>query len=359
MTVAAPSAGQVAGNEVKNLPADVTTNKQPTHDTVEATQIIDNAVPDASGDKSTSVSNTVDIAPTQETTPAKAVPDPELGEGPAAPSPPSTDASAPPPLPEKDAAVTNGPTTPTPDETSASPSQTAEPAPTEVEDVNKTEEPPAQPTEPGTENADSSQVDAVEDGPKPQSGGDGDDRAVGEGSAKQNDDGKANGGTKLTLHTDRVREMSTASIMTASSSTPGTPAEELASSAVDEEESGTPTLTKSQKKKLRRKLNKNKGEKNSPHTPSAETVRNTDNSTIQDRKFPIVATTAPVDIPGGEGDGELVEKEASGEEDAPVIVEKGDIGEEDSAVKVKKPPAEAGKTADGSGDSSTDEWLDW
>jgi hypothetical protein len=370
-TASAPSAGQVTGNETKNQPearnqpADVITNKQPTHDAVEANQATNKAAPDPSGDKSTSVSNEVDTASTQETTPAKAVPEPELGEDPA-PRPPSTD--APPPLPEKDTAVTDKPT-PTSEETSSSPSQTTQP---EVEDANKTEEPSAQPTEPeapATENADSSKLDgAEEEGPNPQSGVDGDNRAVDEGSATQDGDGKADGPTKLTLLTERVRELSTASIMTASSSTPGTPAEEVASSAVDEEESGAPeqagtsnkTKTKKERereKKKNKKKDKKKGEKNSPHPPSGETMHNADNSTIQDRNPPVVATTPPVDIPSGEGEGELVEKAASSEEDAPVMVDKVDSSGEDSAVKVERPQNEAGKTADG--DSGTDEWLDW
>ena len=359
--MAAPSSAQVAGNEVKNLPADVTTNRQPTHDTVEATQATDKVVPDASGDKSTSVSNEVDTAPTQETTPTKAVPESEHAEDPA-PHPPSRNASAPPPVPEKETAVPNKPPL-TADETSASPSQAAEPAPTKVEgDANKTEEPSVQPTEqaPATENADSLKLEVVEEGPKPQSGVEGDNSAVDEGSATQDGDGKPNGGTKLTLHTDRVREMSTASIMTASSSTPGTPAEEVASSAVDEE-SGAPgragPLSRSQKKKLKKKLKK--GEKNSPHTPSAETLRNMDNSTIQNHKPPVVATPAPADIPGGEGDGELVEKDPCGEEDSPVIVDRVDNEGKDPAVKVEPPLGETGKAVDASGDSSTDEWMDF
>jgi hypothetical protein len=154
--------------------------------------------------------------------------------------------------------------------------------------------------------------------------------------------------------------------MFASSPTPGTPAEEVASSAVDGEECGAPeqvhTLSWREKKKIKRRIkrSKKKGEKNSPHPPSWETVHNAYNSTIQDRNPPVVATTAPVDIPSGEGEGELVEileKVASDEEDAPVMVDNVDSSGEDSAVKVERPQAEAGKTADG--DSGTEEWLDW
>jgi hypothetical protein len=338
----------------------VIANKQATHEVVEATQATDKAAPDASGDKSTSVSNEGDTAKTQETTPTTAVPEPELSENPT--PPPPTDASAPPPVPEKDTTVTNEPT-PASEETSASPSQTAEPAPTKVEDANKTEEPEAQPTEPeapATENADSSKLDTVEEGSKPQSSdADGDNYAVDEGSATRHDGAKADAVTKLTL---RVRELSTASIMSASSSTPGTPAEDVASSAVDDDDDGAPeqggTSSKSKRKKNKGKKKKNKGEKNSPHPPSAEPVRNTDNSTIQDRNPPAVATTTPVDIPTVEDEGELVEKEASGGEDSPVIVDKVDSsGEEGSTVKVERPQGEAGKAVDASGDSSTDEWL--
>lgn len=362
-TAATPSAEQVIGNEDKNQSADVIANKQPTHNDVEATQATDKATPDASG---ASVSNEVDTAKTQETTPTKAIPEPELGEDPT-PSPPPPDAPAPPPVPEKDTTATNEPPS-TSEETSASPSHTADPAPTKVEDANKTEEPSAQPTEPeapATEKADGAKSDAVEEAPKPQSDADGDNHAVGEGSATRDDDGKADAATtKLTLLTDRVRELSTASIMSASSSAPGTPAEDVASSAVDDEEDVAPEQggpsSKSKKKKSKSKKKKNKGEKNSPHPPSAETVRHTDNSTIQDRNPPPVAITAPVDIPIVDGEGELVEKEASGEEDSPVIVDKVDSsGEEGSAVKVERPQGEAGKAADASGDSSTDEWFSW
>lgn len=352
----------MAGNEAENEPADVIANKQPMHVAVEATQATDKAAPDASGDKSTSVSNEVDTAQTQETTPTKAVPEPELGEDPA-PRPPSTVASTPPPVPEKDSTAVNRPS-PTSEETSASPAQATEPAPTKVEDANKTEEPSAQPTEPeahATENADSSKLDPAEEDPKPQSDVDGDQRAVDEESATRDDDGKAEAATKLTLLTDRVRELSTASIMSASSSTPGTPAEDVASSAVDEEEGSRAGTSAKNKKKKKNNKKKNKGEKNSPHPPSTETVRNTDNSTTQDRNPPVVATTAPVDIPIVEGESELVEKEASGGEDSPVLVDKVDSsgGEDSTLVKVERPQGEAEKAAGASGESSTDEWLDW
>jgi hypothetical protein len=98
-TVVAPLTGQVVGDE-----ADVITNTRSTHDATEATQTTDKAAPGASGVKSTSVLNEVDTAPTQETTPAKAVSEHELGEDPAPRRPPADD-SASPPVPEKDTAV--------------------------------------------------------------------------------------------------------------------------------------------------------------------------------------------------------------------------------------------------------------
>ena len=353
MTAPAPSAELIAGGEANNQLADAITDKQPTHDVVETTQTTDKVVPNASGDKSTSVSDEVDAAPTQEeATLAKVVPELELGEDPTH-RPASAD--VPPPLPEKDTAVTNK-AIPTSEKTSASLSQTAEPALTKAEDANKTEEPPAQTTEPeapAAENAEGSKLDAVEESPKPQYGADGDGRVVDEGSATQDGEGKAEGVTEISLLTDRVRELSPASILSASSSTPGTPAEHVASSAVDKGGGGAPEqrrtyLSKSQQKMLRKK--KKKGEQNSPRPPSGETVHNVDDSTIQDRNPPVVAATPPVDIPNGEGEGELVEKVASGEEDAPVM--------EDSAVKVDMPQADSEAVKTAYGDSGTDNW-DW
>ncbi len=80
--------------------------------------------------------------PTHETTPVL-----ESGhdKDPAS-DPPPTDVTAPPPVPEKDSITTNLPA-PASEETSASPSQTAELAPTKAEDANEALT---------TENADSS-----------------------------------------------------------------------------------------------------------------------------------------------------------------------------------------------------------
>ena len=141
----------------------------------------------------------------------------------------------------------------------------------------------------------------------------------------QDGDGKADGVTKLTLRVDCVRG-STVPIR-AAPSTPGTPAEEVAPSAVDEE-GGAPEQASTSDKKRRRmernkrksekkKLNKlkSKGEKNEPRPPSGETVSNADNSTVQGHNPPVVTTTTPVDFPSGEGGGDLVEKVEGGEED--------------------------------------------
>ena len=75
----ASSTGQVASNEAKDQPADVTAKKQPTSDGVQTTQAINAGTPNASGDKSTSVSSEVETPSTHETAPAKTVAEPELG----------------------------------------------------------------------------------------------------------------------------------------------------------------------------------------------------------------------------------------------------------------------------------------
>jgi hypothetical protein len=115
-------------------------------------------------------------------------------------------------------------------------------------------------------------------------------------------------------------------------------------------------LSKQQKKALKKKQKK-KGEKNSPRPPSGEAVKDANNSTVQDPK-PVA--TAPVDIPSGEGDGELVEKVDSGGGDGDgEPVEKVDSGGEDSAVMVEKPQADAVKTADDAGSAGSDEWAEF
>ena len=369
---AAPSAGQVAA---KDQPADVIIKKPSTSDAVETTQAIDGADPNSSGDKSTSNSSEVDKAPTDQTTPAKSVAEPKLGEDQAPLPPPPTETPSPPPPPEKDATAINKPT-PTSEEASVSPAQPAESEPSKGEDdADKSSESPVPPSKPegpaaaaaaAAAKGDSSEPGAPKEESAPQSGANGEALAIDEGSASTQ--GKPEGATKPVLRLDRVRELSTATSMSGTSSAPGTPAEETASSAVEgEEDGGQPesagpiSKSKSKKEKDKEKKKererkkaaaKKKGEKNSPRPPSKETVNVVDNPAVQDRK-PVA--TAPVDIPKGEGEGELVEKVDSGEDSA-VIVDKVDSGEEEPAVIVEKPPADAGKTAD---DTGSDEWPDW
>ena len=360
---AAPPAGQVA---TKDQPADVIIKKPSTSDAQETTQAIDRADPNSSGDKSTSNSSEVDKAPTDQTTPAKSAAEPKLGEDQALLPPPPTATPSPPPPPEKDATAINKPT-PTSEEASVSPAQPAESEPSKGEDADKSSEPPAPPSKSegpaaaaAAAKGDSSEPGASKEESAPQSGANGESHANDEGSAAaQDDDGKPEGATKPVLRLDRIRELSTATSMSGTSSAPGTPAEETASSAVEgEEDGGAPgsagPLSKSKKKRERereRKKAKKKGEKNSPRPPSKETVNVVDNSPVQERK-PVA--TAPVDIPKGEGEGELVEKVDSGEDSA-VIVDKVESGEE-AAVMVEKPQADAGKTAD---DTGSDGWPDW
>jgi hypothetical protein len=160
--------------------------------------------------------------------------------------------------------------------------------------------------------------------------------------------------------------------MSATSSAPETPAEETASSAMEEEsgaaESAGPSgknkrrNAKKQEKKAARK-NK-KGEKNSPRPPSGEKVKDANNPTVQDPK-PVVP--APVAIPSGEGDGELVEKGegSGGDGDGDgELIEKVDSGGEDSAVIVEMPQADSEKAADETGSAAgsaagSDEWAEF
>ena len=360
MIAAAPPAGQVTGDEAKNQPADVIAKKQPTSDAVEATQAIDGATPNPSGDNPISNSSEVDTAPTHQTVPANAVTQPELGKDPVSLLAP-TDSPSPPPLPEKDTTVAIKPTLAS-EESSTSPSQTAKPTPSKDEDAAKTSEfsAPAPKPEAAAAEVDSSEPDAVKEESMLQSSADGDGHAVDESSANtQENDGKKPDGIKPVLRLDRIRELSTASSMSGTSTTPGTPADETVSSAVEgEEESATPASASAsgpakKKGKGKNKKNKKKGEKNSPNPPSKETANVVDNSTVQERK-PVA--TASVDIPKGEGEGELVERVESGKDSA-MIVDKVESGEEDPAVIVtmEKPQAEPVKKAD---DSGSDEWAE-
>ena len=151
------SAPPAAGDEAKNQPADVIAKKQPTSDAVEATQAIDGATPNPSGDKSTSNSSEVDTAQSHQTVPAKTVTQPELGKD-SVPLPVLTDSPPPPPLPEKDTTIDNK-STPASEESLAS-SQTAKPTPPKDEDAAKTSESPAPAPKP--EAAAAAEVDSSE-----------------------------------------------------------------------------------------------------------------------------------------------------------------------------------------------------
>ncbi len=112
-----------------------------------------------------------------------------------------------------------------------------------------------------------------------------------------------------------------------SSSSPGTPADDAPSSSVEKEEDGGEgpgvKLSRSQRKKRAKKqAQAQKGEKNSPRPLSAATVNIVDNPIVQESK-PVDA--APVDIPAGEGEGVLVAKTESGEDEPLVMVDKPDV----------------------------------
>jgi hypothetical protein len=133
-----------------------------------------------------------------------------------------------------------------------------------------------------------------------------------------------------------------------SSSSVETPASEVPPSAVDaaEEEGGAVDAAGgSSKAKKKRRQKKKKGEKNSPRAPSGAAVNDLDDSTKQETK-PV--TPAPVEIPPGEDEGVLVQRE--------------DSSGEDSAVMVEKPTAKAdtGADAENAGDTTgSEEWLEF
>ncbi len=193
---AAPPAGQVVGNEAKNEPAAQDANNRHMRLLKRPRPLTGQLL--MPGDKSSSISNERDAAPTHETTtPAKAVLESGLDKDPAS-DPPPTDVSAPPLVPEKDSVTTNQPT-PASEETSASPSQTAEPlaAPTKAEDVNEV---------PTSENADSSKPSRKALNHNPVLKAIAVQATVDKRpAATQDGDGKADDVTNLTLRMDRVR----------------------------------------------------------------------------------------------------------------------------------------------------------
>ena len=172
--------------------------------------------------------------------------------------------------------------------------------------------------------------------------------ATGEGStAPQGEDAKSGGPPKLTLPMDRVRRLCTATDM--SSFSIETPVDDDGSPAVEvegeeERDPGEPGAPGKAKRKKRPK-NKKKGGKNSPRAASGATGNGVDNPTEQDTK-PVIPDPDPVNVPGGEGSG--------------VLVEKADSSGDGSAVFVDAPQAvtEVGKAAYATL-SGSDEWNVW
>ena len=349
-TPAGLSAEQAGGNEANTQPEEAIADEQPTPDVEEPTQTGDDAaqsaVPDAPDKQSTSsghISGEADNTQEPESTPSNAAADPEARNAPEAPLTPPAD-SVPPPVPAKDASVVDTPS-PASQETSTSSAQTTDPAASEAVDpdnAGETGAPSSEEDAAAAAKSDNPDPEAVAKDPTAESGAD-DSHATGEGSiASQGEDAKSEKPPKLTLPMDRVRQLSTATEM--SSSSVETPADEAGSSAVEvEEEGGAGEPGTPSKSKRKRKSKKKKGEKNSPRPASGATVNDVDNPIEQDLK-PV--TSDPVDVPGGEGDG--------------VLVDKADSSGEDSAVFVDAPLAETEveKVADAT-TSGSDEWGDW
>jgi hypothetical protein len=326
-------------------------NKQPTPDAAETTRASDgtaqSAVPDASGEKPASsapISSEVDITQEheqeqeQETTPSIAVAaEPESHNNSEAPLTPPADSA--PPVPEKDTAFAKKPS-PTSEETSISRSQSADPATSKAVDADKSGETLARSSETeaaATAKGDNLSPGAAGDDPIPPPGAD-DNHTVDEGSAAtQSRDAKPDGPAKLRVQTDRIRQLSTGSMM---SSVLETPADSAVSSAAEPDEEGAPgssvvTSGKSKKKKKKPKKKPAAGTENSPHPPpSGAAANDADNSTEQDPVPPKPVPSAPVDAPEDEG----------------VLVERVDSSGDDSGVIVKAPeaqPEQGGDAASG------------
>ena len=350
-TLAGPSAEQAGGNEAKTQPAEAIADEQSTPDVEEPTQTGDDAVqpavPDDSAEQSTSsgpISNEADNTQELESTPPNAAADPEARDTPEAPLTPPADSPVPPLVPAKDASVGNMPC-PASQEPSASSAQTTDPAISEAVDPDnggETGAPPSEGDASAAAKGDNPDTEAVAKDLAAQTGAD-DSHETGEGStAPQGEGAKPEKPPKLTLPMDRVRQLSTATEM--SSSSVETPADEAGSSAVEvEEEGGTGEPGTPSKPKKKKKSKKKKGEKNSPRPASGATVNDVDNPIEQETK-PVPSD--PVDVPGGEGDG--------------VLVDKADSSGEDSAVFVDASQAETEieKAADAT-TSGSDEWNDW
>jgi hypothetical protein len=346
----------VGDNEAKAQSTEVaTTDKQSNPNGADTTQAnngaAQSAAPNASGEKSSSsapIPNEVDNAQqAHETMPAKAVDEPKDHKDPEVPPP--TGSPLPPPVPDKDGVVQESNTISGEPPTSP---QTTETATSNVVDAIETSEILAPSSEAEADMAakgDSLDPEAASKDPAPQPDAV-DSHASGEGSgATQGEGTKSDEPSKLTLRMDRLRESSTASMM--SSSSVETPASEVASSAVEAEEEGgaadaAGTSSKSKKKKKSQK--KKKGEKNSPRAPSGAAVNDLDDTVKQETSKLVIP--ALVDVPPGEDEGVLVQKEDNSSSG------------EDSAVMVEKPTANAdtGADAENAGDTTgSEEWLEF
>ena len=316
-------------------------------------------VPDASVEQSTSsgpISSEADSTQAPESTPPNAAADPDARNAPEVPLIPLVDPPpVSPPVPAKDAAVVNMPD-PASQETSTSSLQTTYPVASEAvnpDNAGETGVPSSSVDAAAATNGDNPDPETVAEDPTAQSSAD-NGHATGEGkSAPQGEDAKSGGPPKLTLPMDRVRQLSTATDM--SSSSVESPADETGSPALEVEEEGgagepgTPDKPKKKKKSRNRK----KGEKNSPHPASGATGNDVDNPIEQDTKPvipPVIPDPDPVDVPGGEGDGVLVDKADSSGEDSAVFV--------DAPQDAPQAETEVEKAADATA-SGSDEWNDW
>ena len=355
-TPATPSAEQAGSDEAKAPPTEAIVAEQSTPDVAEPTQTgdgaVQSAVPDASIEQSTMsgpISNEADNTQAPESIPPNPAADPDARHVPEAPLVPLTDSPpVPPPVPGKDAAVVNMPN-PTSQETSTSSIQTTDPAASEAvnpDNADETGEPSSSGDAVAAANGDNPGPEGVAEDPTAQSGAD-NSHATDEGtSALQGEDARSGGPPKLTLPMDRVRQLSTATDM--SSSSAESPADETGSPSVEaEEEGGAGEPGTPGKPKKKRKPKKRRGEKNSPRPASGATGNDVDNPIEQDTK-PVIPPVIPdpVDVPGGEGDG--------------VLVDKADSSGDDSAVFVDAPQAvtEVEKAADAT-TSGSDEWEGW
>ena len=202
-------------------------------------------------------------------------------------------------------------------ETSTSSTQTTDPGASEAVDPDEAGEtvvPLPEGDAAAATNSDNPDPEAVAKGPTVQSGAD-DGHAAGEGlTVPQGEDAESE---KLPM--DRVRQLITATEM--SSSSVETPTDEAGPPAVEVEEEGgagepdTPGKPEKKKKPKRKHL---KAERKRRRLESRATVNNIGDP-IEQETEPV--TSDPVDVPGGEVDGVLIEEANSSGEDSAVFVD--------------------------------------